>query len=65
MKKLPQFLMDMDEEYRDRLGQEDARDMELVATQHAAASLVAHGESPEKHGFAVSFDGRWHYFGAA
>jgi hypothetical protein len=63
MKKLPQFLMDLDEEYRDRLGMEDAQDMELFAAQHVGASCVVKtaAGTPAENGVYLGADGRWHF----
>ena len=62
MQGLPQFLQDLDEEYRDALGQEDAGDLELFVAQHTAVALIVSGKCPEQQGVCLSSDGRWHQY---
>jgi len=61
MKKIPQFLLKLDEEYRDRLGQEDQRDAELFMAQHVGATCVIKGKTPAENGVYLGGDGRWHF----
>lgn len=61
MKQIPQFLLELDEEYRDKLGQEDQLDMELFMAQHIGATCVVKGKTLSESGVYLGADGRWHF----